>query len=110
MTDNDGLNATGREAALGAWDAAMDDLADALEQLWWLCDEGSLGNLPEALSYGLALVARRIAASLPDPSWVLDTEDAGKLLVRHRPGCWEADHVRALVFPLELLPHEDVAW
>jgi hypothetical protein len=33
----------------------------------------------------------------------MDHTEAEEILVRHRPGCWEATHVRSLVFPVDLI-------
>jgi hypothetical protein len=80
---------------------AVRALADALANVWQACEAGydhrrglgTVGNLAEALG---ALVcddeARLVAA---------------EALVSHRPGCWEADHVRALTFPPELIEHTE---
>jgi len=87
-------------------------LADALVRAWRACDtprrrpDGSTfaaGNLPEQLSYALGLAAKRLGALGDDDR---TGEAAGALLVRHRPGSWEAQHVVALVLPPDLIDSE----
>ena len=88
---------------------AVDELAAALCRTWWAC-ETTGANLPEALSYTLALAARELAdddeetADMLACGWKMDQDLATGLLVRHRPGSWEADHVVQLTYMLDLLP------
>ena len=94
--------------------SAVRDLADALADVWAACEAGSdhqrgVGNLPEALSYALGLAAVTLGLDR-DVQGALFCDDEARLvaaeaLVSHRPGCWEADHVRALTFPPELIEH-----
>ena len=105
--------------ARDALEKATKALTDALVQVWRACDrpvarpDGSTyaaGNLPETLSYALGLAAKRLGAGTDDEGratggeWARDV--AGELLVRHRPGSWEAQHVIALVFPPGLIDAE----
>jgi hypothetical protein len=102
-----------------AYDAALHDLAQALVRVWTICEDAydddlgrwCGGNLPEALSYalGLAAVALRLDRDANGEAIADDRsrEVAADALVRHRPGSWEADHVRALTFPPDLIAHED---
>jgi hypothetical protein len=97
--------------------SAVRDLAHALAEVWWVCDnshdpdEGlsTGGNLPEALSYALGLAAVTLGLDRDDNAARADGERAQTLaaegLVCHRPGSWEADHVRALTFPPDLIGH-----
>jgi len=92
---------------------AVSNLASALAQVWQACEAGydherglaSAGNLAEALSYALGL-------DRDDHGTVVDGEAAQRVaaeaLVWHRPGSWEADHVRALTFPPDLIDHSGV--
>lgn len=88
---------------------AVDELAAALCRTWRAC--GVPGrNLPEALSYALALAARALAGDDQETASLLacgvegDQDLATALLVRHRPGSWEAAHVVQLTYPVDLLP------
>ena len=87
---------------------AVEDLAAGLCEMWRAC-AGTGGNLPEALSYALALAARELleddqeTASALVCGFEMDQDLATGLLVRHRPGSWEATHVVQLTYPLDLL-------
>jgi hypothetical protein len=88
--------------------ATEDALAASLVATWRACDENpGSGNLAESLSVALAKAATQLGLAVNpglDASELLVLrEAAGELLVRHRPGCWEAEHVRALVYPPDLL-------
>jgi hypothetical protein len=98
---------------------AVRNLADALANVWQACEAGydhqhglgAGGNLAEALSYALGLVAVTLGLDR-DAHGALVCDDEARLvaaeaLVSHRPGCWEADHVRALIFPPELIEHAE---
>lgn len=99
--------------------SAVRDLADALADVWAACEAGydhqrgfgTVGNLPEALSYGLGLAAVTLGLDRDARGALLEGEraqlTAAEALVRHRPGCWEADHVRALAFPPDLIEHAE---
>lgn len=107
---------------------ACDDLDYELTR-----DDGSTvaagQNLPECLSYALGMAAKtiwraqqaddagggrpvRVGFGLDDAGNRIDSEqipdETGEILVRHRPGSWEAEHVLALVYPLDLIPDEAV--
>jgi hypothetical protein len=97
--------------------SAVRALADALADVWQACEAGydhrrclgTVGNLPEALSYALGLAAVTLGLDR-DAQGALVCDDEARLvaaeaLVSHRPGCWEADHVRTLTFPPELIEH-----
>lgn len=96
---------------LDAYEAAQTAPADALVKVWRACEDGPSGlNLPECLSYALGLAAKQLglvtSPSLDTESSGFDyatTEAAGAGLVRHRPGSWEAQHVTALVYPVDLI-------
>jgi len=89
---------------------AVANLASALAEVWQACEArydherglASAGNLPEALSYALGL-------DRDDDGTLIDGEAAQRVaaeaLVWHRPGSWEADHVRALTLPPDLIEH-----
>jgi hypothetical protein len=102
-----------RRHALSDYQEGVERLAGALEEVWRACAKVDGLNLPEALSYALGLSAKRLAGAVlasdadrglePGEAGVL-CEAAGDLLVRHRPGSWEAEHVWRLVFPPDLVP------
>jgi hypothetical protein len=91
------------------YDSALEHLCAALIETWNAC-EATGANLPEALSFALALSGRELAhaACLVDPSDSgdneVDHELAVGVLVRQRPGSWEASHVAGLTYPVDLLP------
>ena len=99
---------------------AVSNLASALAQVWQACEAGydhecglgTAGNLPEALSYALGLAAVTLGLDRDDHGTLIDGEVAQRVaaeaLVCHRPGSWEADHVRALTFPPDLIDHSGV--
>jgi len=99
---------------------AVRHLASALAQVWAACDAGydhrrglgTVGNLPEALSYALGLAAVTLGLDRDDHGTPIDGEAAQRVaaeaLVWHRPGSWEADHVRALTFPPDLIEHTEL--
>jgi hypothetical protein len=102
-----------RRQALSDYDQAVEPLAGALEEVWRACEHLDGPNLPEALSYALGLTAKRLAGGtfarradggLEPVETDSLYEAAGDLLVRHRKGCWEAQHVRRLVYPPGPLP------
>ena len=70
-----------------------------------------MGNLPEALSYALGLAAVTLGLDRDDQGTRIEGEAArlvaAEALVWHRPGSWEADHVRALTFPPDLIEHTE---
>lgn len=101
------------------YDAALHDLAHALVRVWTICETAGVdpdsgisfgGNLPEALSYALGMTAVALGLDRDEAGVLIDDEYAREAvaegLVRHRPGSWEATHVRALTFAPELIPHE----
>ena len=101
-------------AETAAYDDALKALADALVRVWTVCEAATVeagtgirfgGNLPEALSYALGLAAVDLDLDLDDAGNPEDADLAAGGLVRHRPGSWEAVHVRALVLPPDLIPH-----
>jgi hypothetical protein len=97
--------------------SVVHDLASAIAEVWHVCERGydrdrglgTGGNLPEALSYALGLAAVTLGLDRDDNAARADGERAQTLaaegLVCHRPGSWEADHVRALTFPPDLIGH-----
>lgn len=102
------------------YDQAQDALVSALVGVWRTCeglpytvrlDSGTTvntgANLAECLSYALSAAAVAITKDLG--GGVVDElrgdNPPGQLLVRHRPGSWEAQHVVALCDPFAL---EDV--
>jgi hypothetical protein len=97
--------------------SAVRDLADALADVWQACEAGydhqrglgTVGNLPEALSYALGLAAVTLGLDRDANGTLVDDQEAqlvaAEALVCHRPGSWEADHLRALTFPPDLLEH-----
>jgi hypothetical protein len=101
-------------AETAAYDNALKNLANALVRVWTVCEDAGVeagtgirfgGNLPEALSYALGMAAASLGLDRDDVGNPEDTDFAAEDLVRHRPGSWEAEHVRALVFPPDLLRH-----
>jgi hypothetical protein len=101
------------------YQSAVRDLARAIAEVWQICEDGydyqrgigTGGNLPEALSYALGLAAVTLGLDRDDNGVLVDGERAQLLaaeaLVCHRPGSWEADHVRALTFPPDLIEHPE---
>jgi hypothetical protein len=99
--------------------SAVRDLADALADVWQACEAGydhqrglgTVGNLPEALSYALGLAAVALGLDRDANGALVDDQRvqlvAAEALVCHRPGSWEADHVRALTFPPDLIEHPE---
>jgi hypothetical protein len=99
--------------------SAVAGLATALAKVWQTCEAhydhqrglGAGGNLPEALSYALGLAAVTLGLDRDGHGTVVDGERArlvaAEALVCHRPGCWEADHVRSLTFPPDLIEHPE---
>jgi hypothetical protein len=97
--------------------SAVRDLADALADVWQACEAGydhqrglgTVGNLPEALSYALGLAAVTLGLDRDANGTLVDDQEAqlvaAEALVCHRPGSWEADHLRALTFPPDLIEH-----
>lgn len=97
--------------------SAVADLATAIAAVWQACEDGydhhrgigAAGNLPEALSYALGVAAvtlgldRDATGTVIEEAWA--QEVAAEALVCHRPGSWEAEHVRALTFPPDLIEH-----
>ena len=101
------------------YESAVNDLASALADVWQACEAGydpyrglgTKGNLPEALSYALGLAAVTLGLDRDANGTLVDGERAqlvaAEALVCHRPGSWEAEHVRALTFPPDLIVHPD---
>jgi hypothetical protein len=102
-----------------AYDAALHDLAHSLVRVWIICETAGIGpdseisfggNLPEALSCALGMTAVALGLDRDEAGALIDDAyargAAGDGLVRHRPGSWEATHVRALTFTPELISHE----
>ena len=99
--------------------SAVADLARALARVWKTCDAGydrerhlgAGGNLPEALSYALGLAAVSLGLDHDAEGIPISGERAQSLaadaLVCHRPGSWEAGHVRALTYPPDLIEHTE---
>jgi len=99
---------------------AVSNLASALAKVWQACEAGydherglgTAGNLAEALSYALGLTAVTLGLDRDDNGTLIDGEAAqlvaAEALVWHRPGSWEADHVRALTFPPDLIEHTEL--
>ena len=75
-------------------------LADDLVAVWRACERIDGPNLSEQLSFALGTAARRL---LVETGAQIDQPEAEEILVRHRPGCWEAAHVRSLTFPVDLI-------
>lgn len=100
--------------------SAVSDLARAIAGVWQVCEDrydhdrglGTGGNLPEALSYALGLAAVTLGLDRDDDGVLIEEGEraqqaAAEALVCHRSGSWEADHVRALTFPPDLIDHPD---
>jgi hypothetical protein len=99
--------------------SAVCDLASALARVWQACEArydhqrhlGAGGNLPEALSYALGLAAVTLGLDRDENGVLIDGEQAqlvaADALICHRPGSWEANHVRALTYPPDLIEHPD---
>lgn len=89
------------------YDEAVADLAAATVRTWRACEAAGT-NLPEAPSYALGLAARQLvheaAGQLVPCGCPLDQDLATGVLVRQRPGCWEAGLVVELTYPVDLLP------
>jgi hypothetical protein len=97
--------------------SAVHDQTSAIAEVWHVCERGydrdrglgTGGNLPEALSHALGLAAVTLGLDRDANAARVDGERAQMLaaeaLVCHRPGSWEADHVRALTFPPDLIAH-----
>jgi hypothetical protein len=105
-----------------SYNDAVTELAHALVWVWTVCESLSTdadspirsgANLPEALSYALGEAAVILGLDRDDDGSPLEGtgawEAAGDGLVRHRPGSWEAGHVRPLTFAPDLIPHPDPA-
>jgi hypothetical protein len=102
-----------RRQAIPDYDQAARRLADVIEEVWRACEHLDGPNLAEAVSHALGTAAKRLARTVtvretarglePDEAGSL-YEAAGDLLVRHRPASREAEHVRRLMFPPELIP------
>jgi hypothetical protein len=75
-------------------------LADDLVAVWRACERIDGPNLSEQLAFALGTAARRL---LVETGAQIDQSEAEDILVRHRPGCWEAVHVRSLTFPVDLI-------
>jgi hypothetical protein len=75
-------------------------LADDLVAVWRACERIDGPNLSEQLSWALGTAARRL---LVETGAQIDQSGAEEILVCHRPGCWEATHVRSLTFPVDLI-------
>jgi hypothetical protein len=74
--------------------------ADDLVAVWRACERIDGPNLSEQLSLALGTAAKRL---LVETGGRIDQTEAEEILVRHRPGCWEATHVRSLVFLVDLI-------
>ena len=97
--------------------AAVTNLASVLVEVWQACENGydhhrglgAGGNLPEAISYALGQAAVTLGLDRDDNGTVIEGDRAqliaAEMLVCHRPGSWEADHVRQLTFPPDLIEH-----
>ncbi len=104
-------------SSTGTYRRAVADLASAIAEVWQVCEDGydhdrglgANGNLAEALSYALGLAVVTLGLDRYADGTLADREEAQLIaadaLVCHRPGCWEADHVRALTFPPDLIEH-----
>ena len=99
------------------YQSAVSDLARSIAEVWQICEDrydhdrgiGTGGNLAEALSYALGLAAVTLGLDRDAFGVLVDGERAqmvaAEALVCHRPGSWEAEHVRALTFPPDLIEH-----
>jgi hypothetical protein len=97
--------------------AAVTNLASVLVEVWQACENGYdhhrglgvVGNLPEALSYALGRAAVLLGFDSDTNGTLIEgdlaRQIAADMLVCHRPGSWEADHVRQLVYPPDLIEH-----
>jgi hypothetical protein len=88
------------EEALSEMRLATAALADDLLAVWRACERIDGTNLSEQLSWALGTAARRL---LVETGGRIDQTEAEGILVCHRPGCWEAIHVRSLTFPVDLI-------
>ena len=92
--------------------SAVRDLARSIAEVWQVCEDGydhdrgigTGGNLAEALSYALGLDRDAFGVLIEGERAQLLAAEA---LVSHRPGSWEADHVRSLTFPPDLIEHTE---
>jgi hypothetical protein len=75
-------------------------LADDLVAVWRACEQIDGPNLSEQLSWALGTAAKRLLVETGGP---IDQTEAEEILVRHRPGCWEATHVRSLTLMVDLI-------
>jgi hypothetical protein len=73
----------------GDRETVVADLVEALRQTHRLCDTTG-NNLPELFREALERLGREVGG----------VEE----LVRHRPGSWEAEHVRRLAAEVDLYP------
>jgi hypothetical protein len=102
------------------YQSAVRDLAHSIAEVWQICEDGydhdrgigTGGNLAEALSYALGLAAVTLGLDRDDDGVLIEEGEraqpaAAEALVSHRPGSWEADHVRALTFPPDLIEHPE---
>jgi len=100
------------------YDAALYDLAHALVRVWTICEAAEVdedsgisfgGNLPEALSYALGMATVALGLDRDEAGNLIDQglarEAAAEALVRHRAGSWEAEHIRALTYYPNMIPH-----
>jgi hypothetical protein len=100
--------------------SAVSDLARSIAEVWQVCEDGydysrgigTGGNLAEALSYALGLAAVTLGLDRDDDGVLIEEGERSQLvaaeaLVCHRSGSWEAEHVRALTFPPDLIDHPD---
>jgi hypothetical protein len=88
------------EEELSVLRVATAALADDLVAVWRACERIDGPNLSEQLSFALGTAARRL---LVETGAQIDQSEAEEILVCHRPGCWEAAHVRSLTFPIDLI-------